>query len=214
MRVAQMKTEYGFFDSAFTAADAAAGSIEQGQLVAGEAGLFWVEFRPEDNGRTVLCRRSWQGELQDLTPKPFTVRSRVYEYGGKSWCLLGHDPQQQRASTYRQLAFVNGADQQVWLQPVSAGEPTQLTHQPDCSYGDLICDPQRQRIIAVQEKATADPTQPDHSLVAIALHCGAITCLSEGQDFYASPTLSNNGNQLAWISWSHPHMPWVSTRLS
>lgn len=211
-----MTTEYGFFDSTFSAADAAAGSVEQGQLVAGESGLFWVEFRPENNGRTVLCHRSWQGELQDLTPESFTVRSRVYEYGGKSWCLLGETSSQQ-------LAFVNGADQQVWLQQVSAGEspqlqhqlqPVQLTRETACRYGDLICDPQRQRIIAVQEKATADPTQPDHSLVAISLQSGAVTCLSEGQDFYASPTLSNKGDQLAWISWNHPHMPWVSTRLS
>ncbi|GGK69923.1 alpha/beta hydrolase family protein [Amphritea balenae] len=213
-----MTTEYGFFDSAFSAADAVAGSIEQGQLVAGKAGLFWVEFRPEDKGRTVLCLRDWQGELQDLTPEPFTVRSRVYEYGGKSWCLLGCLSGQ--ASQY-QFAFVNGADQQIWLQSIGSREspqpqlqPVQLTHERECRYGDLIYDPQRQRIIAVQEKATADPTQPDHSLVAIALQSGVITCLSEGQDFYASPCLNNSGNQLAWISWNHPHMPWVNTRLS
>ena len=71
-----MMTEYGFFDSAFNAADAVAGSVEQGQLVAGEAGMFWVEFRPEDKGRTVLSQRDWQGGLQDLTPESFTVRSR------------------------------------------------------------------------------------------------------------------------------------------
>lgn len=205
-----MTTEYGFFDSAFTAADAVAGSIEQGQLVASEAGLFWVEFRPENSGRTVLCWRNWQGELQDLTPEPYTVRSRVYEYGGKSWCLLG-------TTSDQQLAFVNGGDQQIWLQSLTGSDlsqPIQLTDAADCCYGDLMFDVRRQRIIAVQEKATTDPTQPEHSLVAIALHSGAITCLSEGQDFYASPTLSENGNQLAWISWSHPHMPWVSTRLS
>ncbi|WP_432473519.1 alpha/beta hydrolase family protein [Amphritea sp. HPY] len=204
-----MTTEYGFFDSAFSAADAVAGSVEQGQLVAGDAGLFWVEFRPEDNGRTVLCQRSWQGELQDLTPQSFTVRSRVYEYGGKSWCLLD-------TSSHYQLAFVNGGDQQIWLQSLTdsgVSQPKQLTDATECRYGDLICDPQRQRIIAVQEKATVDPTQPEHSLVAICLQSGAVTCLCEGQDFYASPTLSENGNQLAWISWSHPHMPWVSTRL-
>ncbi|RTE67790.1 S9 family peptidase [Amphritea opalescens] len=35
-----------------------------------------------------------------------------------------------------------------------------------------------------------------------------------GDDFYAAPVLSPDGQQLAWISWNHPHMPWVSTQLN
>ncbi|MQT45109.1 S9 family peptidase, partial [Pseudomonas sp. FSL R10-0765] len=37
--------------------------------------------------------------------------------------------------------------------------------------------------------------------------------LAEGADFYAAPTLSPNGQRLAWIEWSRPHQPWTSTRL-
>src|ERR1700724_2982392 len=44
--------------------------------------LYWLEARPRENGRTVLCRRREDGEIADLTPPPFNVGSRVHEYGG------------------------------------------------------------------------------------------------------------------------------------
>lgn len=35
-----------------------------------------------------------------------------------------------------------------------------------------------------------------------------------GDDFYAAPKLSPNGQQLAYISWNHPSMPCDCTELS
>ncbi|CAI5495639.1 unnamed protein product [Closterium sp. Naga37s-1] len=37
--------------------------------------------------------------------------------------------------------------------------------------------------------------------------------LASGADFYASPRLSPDGRQLAWMEWSHPHMPWERSRV-
>ncbi|MBN0986698.1 alpha/beta hydrolase family protein [Amphritea pacifica] len=194
--------KYGFFESSLSAANAVAAGLEYGQLQACEQGLFWVEYRPADGGRNLLIQRSWEGKTTCLTPADFSVRSGVYEYGGKSWCVAG-----------QQVAFVNAADQQIWLQAGTL-HPLQLTQTPDCRYGDLLFDPHFQRILAVQEQATDDPTQPTHRLIAVDSVSGQVTVLASGDDFYASPTLSHDGRRLAWISWDHPHMPWVSTRLN
>lgn len=37
--------------------------------------------------------------------------------------------------------------------------------------------------------------------------------LVQGSDFYMQPTWSPDGNQIAWIEWDHPNMPWDGTRL-
>src|SRR5262249_59313622 len=47
--------------------------------------LYWLEARPSENGRTVLCRRRAGGEIEDVTPPPINVGSRVHEYGGGAY---------------------------------------------------------------------------------------------------------------------------------
>ena len=37
--------------------------------------------------------------------------------------------------------------------------------------------------------------------------------LASGHDFFASPALSPDGQQLAWLTWDHPCMPWDGTTL-
>ena len=51
------------------------------------AGVFWIEGRPGENGRSVLVRRGTEGTAQDVTPTGFSVRSRVHEYGGGAYTV-------------------------------------------------------------------------------------------------------------------------------
>jgi dipeptidyl aminopeptidase/acylaminoacyl peptidase len=37
--------------------------------------------------------------------------------------------------------------------------------------------------------------------------------LVSGNDFYSTPRLSADGSRLAWLTWSHPNMPWIATEL-
>jgi hypothetical protein len=45
--------------------------------------VWWVEPRPEEDGRTALLRRRTDGATESLLPAPWDVRGRVIEYGGR-----------------------------------------------------------------------------------------------------------------------------------
>ncbi|POA47610.1 S9 family peptidase [Pseudomonas sp. MPR-ANC1] len=174
----------------FSASQAVAAGMDFAELQLGANGLFWNEYRPED----AACRIwHWRdGAAKCLTPAGFSVRSRVYEYGGGAFCL-----------TPDGVVFVAEADQQLYRQALN-GDPEALTS-GECRYGDLhFADGQ---VLAVEEQ------HDTHRLVAIDLADGKRHLLAEGADFYAAPTISPDGQRLAWIEWSRPHQPWTSTRL-
>ena len=174
----------------FSAAKAVAAGVDFAELQAGQHGLFWNEYRPED----AACRIwHWRdGQAHCLTPPGFSVRSRVYEYGGGAFCLTDDG-----------IVFVNEADQQLYRQSLK-GEPEVLTH-TECRYGDLQFA--AGQVLAVEEN------RDRHRLVAIDLANGTRHLLAEGADFYAAPTLSPDALRLAWIEWSRPAQPWTATRL-
>lgn len=177
----------------FTAEQAVAAGTDFAELKVGPDGLFWVEFRPADGA----CR-IWHWlyhQARCLTPQGFSVRSRVYEYGGGSFCLGGDG-----------VLFVNEQDQQVYSQALDGSMPQALTAASDCRYGDLQWH--AGVLLAVEEQHAE---QVRHRLVA--LRDGHREVLAEGADFYASPTLSADGRRLAWIEWDRPAQPWTVTRL-
>lgn len=45
------------------------------------------------------------------------------------------------------------------------------------------------------------------------LETGAVTQLASGHDFYSSPSISPDGNLLAFVAWDHPSMPWDDTSI-
>ncbi|MHC8368919.1 S9 family peptidase [Pseudomonas sp. ZT5P21] len=175
----------------FSAAKAVAAGVDFAELQVGLHGLFWNEYRPED----AACRIwHWRdGQAHCLTPAGFSVRSRVYEYGGGAFCLTDDG-----------LVFVNEADQQLYHQSLKDETPEPLTS-GECRYGDLQFA--NGQVLAVEEH------RERHRLVAIHLADGGRQLLAEGADFYAAPTLSPNAQRLAWIEWSRPDQPWTATRL-
>lgn len=177
----------------FSAAQAVAAGTDFAELKVSDAGLFWNEFRPADGA----CR-IWHWQHQQarcLTPDGFSVRSRVYEYGGGSFCLGGDG-----------LVFVNEKDQQVYTQALEGAVPRALTEDASCRYGDVQWHDGR--VLAVEEQ---HGERVEHRLVALGEHAREV--LAEGADFYASPTVSADGQRLAWVEWDRPAQPWTITRL-
>jgi dipeptidyl aminopeptidase/acylaminoacyl peptidase len=165
--------------------------------------LFWLEARPSENGRTVLCRRRADGEVTDLTPPPFNVGSRVHEYGGGAYAVAGD-----------RVVFSERSNGSVWL--IEAGQRPRRIETPDgCRYADFEFDLPRHRVLAVREDHRGrPPTDPRAAIAALPLDPGGVEAiLVEGPDFLSSPRLSPGGERLCWIAWDHPGMPWDATKL-
>jgi dipeptidyl aminopeptidase/acylaminoacyl peptidase len=182
-------------DGSFSAQQAVAAASDFAELRVNPEGVFWSEFQPADSATRVWQWRN--GQARCLTPQGFSVRSRVYEYGGGSFCLADDA-----------LVFVNERDQQLYRQALDGSAPQPLTHDVR-RYGDLRFA--NGLVLAVEEEP-AEP-YPVHRLVAIGADDGARRVLVEGADFYAAPVLCPDGSRLAWIEWSRPHQPWTATRL-
>ena len=163
---------------------------------------YWVEGRPRDAGRQVLVTRDAAGHTRELTPPPFSVRNRVHEYGGGAYVVAG-----------QVVYFCNDGDNGLYsIQPDGRIEP--LLVDARRRFADLVFDAIHQRLYCICESHLPGLAEPQASLVAIdPARPDSVTVVASGDDFYASPSVSHDGRQLAWISWSHPDMPWDRTRL-
>ncbi len=192
---------YGAWKSPITSDLIVAGTIGLGGIRLDGEAVYWTEQRPTEGGRNVVVRRSPDGTVEDITPVPFNVRTRVHEYGGGAYFV--HDGV---------VYFSNFADQRLYRQDIGQ-TPIALTPETQWRYADSVMDVQRNRILCVREDHT-NAGEPINTIVAIdATGTADQIVLVSGCDFYMSPRLSPDGSQLAWISWNHPDMPWDNTEL-
>jgi dipeptidyl aminopeptidase/acylaminoacyl peptidase len=195
---------YGAWCSPITSDLIVGETIGLGDIMVDGRDIYWIEGRPREAGRNVLVRRGPGGAIEDITPAPFSARSRVHEYGGGAATVAGGE-----------VFFTNFTDQRLYRQTATE-EPLPLTPAGlpgRWRYADGLFDAPRRRWIGVREEHAADG-RVDNTLVAIAFGAPrAGRVLTQGHDFYASPKLSPDGRLLAWLSWDHPNMPWVDSEL-
>ena len=194
----QIVAGYGTWKSPLTAARVTAGALRFDHLVVDDDDLYWVEGRASDAGRYVVVRRSADGQIADVTPAGFNVRTRVHEYGGASYTV-------HRGTVY----FSNFADQRLYRQPPNES-PQALTHE-GFFYADAHVDPRRDRLVCVREEHHG--SEVTNTIASVALDGSAERVLVSGADFYSDPAISPDGSQLAWLQWHHPNMPWDGTEL-
>jgi len=201
---ARKVSPYGSWASPITPELLLKGTVHmRNQMVRWDANdLYWSELRPHEGGRIVVCRRSSDGTLLDVTPRGFNARTRVHEYGG------GHF-----AVSAGSVWFTNYSDQRLYRQD-AGGEPRPITPTGGIRHADMVVDRERQLVFAVREDHTTGRPEAVNSLVAVDAdgRREAMTVAS-GNDFYSSPKLSPDGNRLAWTTWNHPNMPWDGCEL-
>ncbi|WP_245647062.1 S9 family peptidase [Microtetraspora niveoalba] len=93
--------------------------------------LWWEEDRPAEGGRRTVVHRDAEGVLHELLPAPWDARTRVHEYGGRSYAVVPGVG----------IVFSHHRDQRLYLAAAGA-EPRPLTPEPDraCAlrYADLL----------------------------------------------------------------------------
>jgi dipeptidyl aminopeptidase/acylaminoacyl peptidase len=198
---------YGSWKSPITSDLIVAQSISLLEVRLDGEQVYWLEGRPQEQGRYVVVRGGTDGST-DITPPPFNARTRVHEYGGGSWTV-------QDGTVY----FSNFADGRLYRQAPGGSEPQALTPDPPARdrqwrFADGVIDPRRNRWIGVREDHTVEG-EPVNAVVAVGLGGGGGPghVLARGHDFYAAPRLSPDGRWLTWLAWDHPNMPWNGTSL-
>ena len=221
---------YGHWPSPLSAAQAAAGKVSLSEIASDGSSVYWLESRPAEGGRVVFVRGDDEGgEPVDMTPEGVSIRSRVHEYGGGASCLVpGHGP--------GAFAYVDAADQGVWLSGGEGDSPVALSGPPPVgerwAHGGLGSSADGAWVVAVREvhgdgsrvdgeaedKAEGEGGDaegghhrgPRRCIVALGtrLENARESILAEGHDFFGAPRLDPTTSRLAVAVWDHPDMQW------
>lgn len=185
--------------------------VREPRLAAGRT--FWLEQRPQEQGRTTLLVREEPpqggepGAPIELTPGAFNLRSRVHDYGGGAYAVVGTT-----------VVFVEDGDRCLWRLELPSGPlrepidpPQRLTaaaaQGTPRAFADGLIDPVRRRWLGVMEQQGRD------HLVAVPLEGGEPELIHSAEDFCGYAVLSPAGSHLAWVEWQEPFMPWQRSQL-
>jgi len=206
MASSPMDKPFGAWESPITSKSITAGSVRLGGLTIHDNTLYWLEGRPQEGGRQVLCTNTG-----DILPKDSNARTRVHEYGGAA-VTMGQKGTIffSEFATQRLCCLKQQDDSDAVVEPIT----------PDGNryrFADGDFDEANNQIICVREDhledGKASPQQVVNEIVSVNTANGSMKVLATGNDFYAAPRLSPDGTKLAYITWNHPNMPWDATEL-
>jgi dipeptidyl aminopeptidase/acylaminoacyl peptidase len=181
------------------------GGVAYGYLSVDAEGLYWLESRPQEEGRQALVFQPHGGSAVDVVPAGFNVRTRVHEYGGGAWFRDG--------ST---VFCSNFDDSRLYRIESPGADPRPVTPEPPSEHGWRYADGRvfadGRLIVCVRE--SHGEGEPVNELVILPTDGSEHPLvIADGRDFYAAPRPSPDGTRLAWVAWDHPHMPFEGTDL-
>ena len=198
------KAPFGAWPSPLTAQAVAAGSVRVGGLALDGDDVYWVESRSAEQGRLALLRKRKDGDVEEVVSAPYSVRTRVHEYGGGAFAVDGGE-----------VIFANDADQRLYRVDTTKPAPWQveaITPPRDTRYADLQFDRRWGRVVCVAERERKHG-EPEDFIAGVSLTSGEVSVLVRGADFYAFPRIHPAGERLAFLTWNHPSMPWDDCEL-
>lgn len=192
---------FGSWPSAVSAEAVAAGGSRLDNVRVAGGRVYWTENVPAEGGRIALWRTDGEG-ARAVSPPGANVRTRVHEYGGAPYVVVGD-----------QIVYAQYDDQRLY-RCEAAGRRTPLTP-AGYRYADLCVVPRPPSapplLVGVREDHTV-AGRVRNTVVALDLNGGPGQVLYDGADFVAYPRAAADG-RLAFVRWNHPHMPWDATEL-
>src|SRR5690625_8039105 len=79
---------YGSWRSPISAQSLTADNVRLSEPQPDGDDCYWLESRPQEQGRSALVHLAADGTRRGLLPAPWSVRTRLSEYGGGSYCVL------------------------------------------------------------------------------------------------------------------------------
>jgi len=188
----KMKLQYGMWGSPILPINMAKGITFADVAMDENGSLVWLENR-SDRG-VIMVQPADEHAARELNSQ-FSIRAKV-GYGGGDFTAG-------RGSVF----FVEADSGRIFRQPTHFGPPKPIT--PAFGFA-------------------ASPTlSPDGKWVLYILSYEGEDCLAivdslghhwphklvSGDDFYMQPVWHPEGQQIAWVAWNHPNMPWDGSLL-
>lgn len=176
-----------------------AGSVTVGGVYYSNGNLYWLEGRPQEGGRNVLCRYAPDDPNKserngvDVSPKESNVGTRVHGYGGGAVVMRGKKIFYSEFATQRLCKLLDdGTSEPIAIPDDEGGRRYR--------YADGVLSYNGNVIYCVREDHK-HPENVVNEIVSIDVRDGYTKVLATGNDFYAHPRVSSNGKKLAYITW-------------
>ena len=194
---------YGSWRSPISAQMLVQGAVRFGDIAIDGDTLYWVEGRPEEQGRYVIVRRTPDGKIDDVLPKPFSARTTVHEYGGGAIRRSGRH----RLSSRTMPTSACGGSSPAKRRSRSPPNPNSAS--PISCSRCAAQSPHRRVRRPHARTTTSRPTASWPSAWQMAKSRRSSKAPISIRTRASAPTARN----FRWLAWNHPNMPWDGTEL-
>ena len=196
----------GFWPSPLSSEIVSRGALRYSDLATSTLGTWWIESRPHENGRCVIClapleKFKFPIKVMDITPDNYSARTRVHEYGGGAFWVFENN-----------VYFSNQTDNYIYKQSVDVNTFEASQPEPIVTSLHRYCDGEVSAdgkwMVAIRERRDANGLHNE----IVAIFDSVDYVLEDQHDFVASPRISSDGKWITYISWELPFMPWDSSK--